>query len=81
MAASSTEDVFVGLFALAGSAWILWILVRASRAGRLPIRKAEVLRRERPGAFAALFALYGAALLLMAFIGLDLLIGIEGIGR
>ena len=73
-----TEDRLVGIISLAGGAWVVWILVRAVRDARLPIGKGKVLRGERPGAFAALFALYVAAALGMAFIGVDLLFGLTG---
>ncbi len=71
----ATEDALVGLIALGAMAWVLWILVRAVSGGRLPIGKGYIHRDERPGAFAALFALYVAAASAMAYIGFDLLIG------
>jgi hypothetical protein len=72
------EDMLVGLVALAVLASIAWILRRGLREAWLPIGKGQVHRDGRPGAFFTLFGLYVAAALLMAFIGLDLLIGIRG---
>lgn len=75
MEAFRSEEALVGLIALAAVPWIVWILVRGLRDGRLPIGKGEV-RRERAAAFHILFALYAIAASFMAFIGLDLLLGI-----
>ena len=68
-----SEETLVGLITLAATGWIVWILMRAVRDGRLPIGKGEVRRVERPGAFRALFAFYVAAALMMTFVALDLL--------
>jgi hypothetical protein len=73
-----SEEALVGLISLAAAGWIVWILVRAVRDARLPIGKGEMLRAQRPGAFATLFALYVAAGAGMAFIGLDLILGLTG---
>lgn len=73
-----SEDILVGLIALAAVPWIVWILVRGVREGRLPIGKARVVRDERPAPFLVLFALYVAAAGVTAFIGLDLLFGFTG---
>ena len=70
------EDAVVGVIALAAMAWVVWILIRGRRDSRLPIGKGRILRDERPGAFHFLFAIYVVAALAMAYIGLDLLIGI-----
>ncbi|MDQ4086847.1 MAG: hypothetical protein M3177_02350 [Pseudomonadota bacterium] len=72
-----SEETLVGLITLATVPWILWILVRAVRDARLPIGKGELLRAHRPGAFRTLFALYIAAALAMAVIGIDLLLGLN----
>jgi hypothetical protein len=53
--------------------WIVMTIQRGLKQGRLPIGRGYVLRGERPGPFKALLASYALALLLMAFIGLDLL--------
>jgi hypothetical protein len=78
MSGVRSEETLVGIIALAATGWIAWILVRAIRDGRLPIGKGEVLRSGRPGAFGTLFALYAAAGAGMAFIGLDLIVGLTG---
>lgn len=72
-----SEDALVGLIALAVVPWLVWRLRRGLVEGKLPIGRSHLLRDERPGAFRALFALYVAAALTMAFIGIDLLVGIE----
>jgi len=77
VAAFRPEETLVGLIALAVVPWLIWRLERGVREGRLPIGRSYLLRDERPGAFRALFALYVAAALTMAFIGIDLLVGIE----
>ncbi|HWT12353.1 MAG TPA: hypothetical protein VN231_06340 [Allosphingosinicella sp.] len=77
MAVFRSEETLVGLIALAAVPWIIWILVRALRDGRLPIGKGEVLS-ERPAAFRILFALYAVAAGAMGFIGFDLLLGMTG---
>jgi uncharacterized membrane protein len=72
-----SEETLVGIITLASVPWIVWTLARGVRAGRLPIGRAYVRRDERRAAFAAVFACYAAAALLMAFIALDLLVGID----
>jgi len=71
-----SEEALVGIIALAAVGWIAWIIRRGLRDLRLPIGRGHVDRAERPDVFHALTAFYIAAALLMAFIGLDLLIGI-----
>jgi uncharacterized iron-regulated membrane protein len=71
-----SEEPLVGIVALAAVGWIVWIVRRGMRDRRLPIGKSHVDRVERPAAFRVLFAFYIAAGLLMAFVGLDLLVGI-----
>lgn len=71
-----SEETLVGIITLAAVPWIVWILRRGVREGRLPIGKAYVRRDERPGAFRTLFAFYVAAALMMAFIAADLLVGL-----
>jgi hypothetical protein len=70
-----SEDLLVGLVALAVVPWIGWTLRRGLREERLPIGRTYVAREERPGAYSGLLAFYVAAALLMAYIGFDLLSG------
>ena len=78
VAALRAEETLVGLISLAAAGWIVWILMRGVRDRRLPIGKGEVWRDERAAAFHSLFAVYVAAAFGMAFIGLDLLLGLTG---
>ena len=55
--------------------WIAWTLRRGMKRGALPVGRGYVRRDERPGPFFALLASYVVAILLMAFVGLDLLFG------
>ena len=71
------DEFLVGIVAAAAVAWIFWTLRRGLRDGILPIRKGRVVRAERSGAFNVLFVLYVVAALLMAFIALDLLFGLD----
>ena len=72
-----SEDTLVGIIALGLVPWALWTLRRGSRDGRLPIGRAYVRRDERKGPFYVLLAFYAAAALLAAFIGIDLLFGLN----
>ena len=67
----------MGLISLGACGWIAWILLRGVRDRRLPIGKGIVRRDEREAAFHSLFAFYVAAAAMMAFIGLDLLVGVD----
>lgn len=78
MAELRADEALVGLIALATIPWIVWILRRGLRDRQLPVGKGRVGRDERPAAFRILFALYVVAALAMAYIGLDLLVGIGG---
>jgi hypothetical protein len=73
-----SDEAFVGVVALAVVVWIGFRLQRGLSEGWLPVGRGRLLREERPGAFQALFAAYVAAALMMAFIGLDLLLGFTG---
>ncbi len=77
MSTFRSDESLVGIVALATVPWVVWILVRGVRDGRLAIGKGHVTRDERPGAFRTLFALYAGAALLMTWVGFDLLVGIE----
>ena len=80
MTAFRADEALVGIVALAVVVWIGARLRRGLREAWLPVGRGRLVREERPGAFRALFALYIVAALLMAFIGLDLLIGL-GMGN
>jgi hypothetical protein len=67
----------VGIVALGVVPWIVWTLHRGLREGRLPIVRSHVRRDERPGAFWTLFLLFVGIALLMTFIALDLLTGVD----
>ena len=77
MTAFRSEDALVGLIALAVVPWLVWRLRRGFVEGKLPVGRAYLFREERPGAFRALFAAYVAATAAMAFIGVDLLVGLD----
>ena len=76
MTISRSEDLLVGLIAFATVPWILWMLVRGRRDGRLAIGRGHVRQDERPGAYRFLFLLYIAAAALMLFISADLVLGL-----
>ena len=78
MAEFRADEALVGLIALATIPWIVWILRRGLRDRQLPVGKAPVGRAERPAAFRIHVELYVVAALAMAYIGLDLLVGIGG---
>ena len=72
-----SDEALVGVVALAVAVWLGLRLRRALSQDWLPIGKGQLSRDRRPGAFRALLLLYIAAALLMAFIGLDLLLGLR----
>jgi hypothetical protein len=76
MTTSLSEQLLVGLIGLALIPWIGWTVRRGLRLGALPIGRAYVRRDERRGAFNMLLGLYMAAALAVAFIAVDLLVGI-----
>ncbi|MGZ8998285.1 MAG: hypothetical protein ACXW2T_05440 [Allosphingosinicella sp.] len=82
MADRGPDEALVGLIALGSLVWIVSILRRGMKDGRLPLGKAEVRLTERRGPFHVLFAIYVLAAFAMTFIGLDLLFGLtNGRGR
>ena len=75
---ASPDELLVGtLCLLVVVPWIAWTIWRGFKQGALPIGRGYVRRDERPGPFKALLASYAVALLLMAFIGIDLLFQIR----
>ena len=77
MTISRSEDLLVGIIGFGVVPWTVWIILRGLRDGRLPIGRGHVRRDERAGAFAVLLGLYGIAALLVAFISVDLLLGLD----
>jgi hypothetical protein len=74
MLSGSPDELLVGtLCLLVVVPWIAWTVRRGLAQGALPIGRGYVRRDERPGPFRALLASYVVAILLMAFVGLDLL--------
>jgi hypothetical protein len=73
----SPDELLVGALCLMVVVpWIAWTIWRGVDQGRLPVGRGYVDRAERPGPFRALLASYVLAILLLAFVGLDLLFGI-----
>lgn len=75
---AGNDELLVGLLCLLVVVpWIGWTIRRGLAQGRLPVGRGYVRRDERPRPFKALLVSYAVAILLMAFIGLDLLFGIR----
>jgi len=72
----SPEDLLVGIVALALVPVIGWTILRGMRGGRLPMGRTYVHREERRSVFTLLLALYGLALVAVAAISADLLLGL-----
>jgi hypothetical protein len=72
-----TEDLFVGLIALALVPLIALRIVRGLRTGRLPLYRSYILREEGRAKFGVLLALHGLSLLLVAVIAADLLLNLD----
>ena len=73
----SPDELLVGAVCLLVVVpWIGWTLRRGLVRRALPIGRGSVRREERPGPFGALLASYIVAVLLVTFIGVDLLFGI-----
>ncbi len=71
------DEALVGILAVAATGWVIWILWRGVRDAVLPFSRNRVRRAERPAAFYFLFAFYGVSALMMTFVTLDLLFGID----
>jgi len=70
------DELLVGFLCLGVVVpWIGWTVWRGFGQGRLPVGRGYVDRAERPGPFRALLASYLLAILLMGFVGADLLFG------
>ena len=71
------ENLLVGLVALGLVGFIAARIVRGVRTGRLPIYRTYLDRDGNEAKFYALLALNGAALLVIAVIAADLLLGLN----
>jgi len=68
-----SEDLFVGLIALALLPLIAWRIRRGLREGRLPLYRTYVGRDEAGSKFGLLLALHALSLVLVALIAADLI--------
>jgi len=74
MTSSRSEEILVGLIALALVPLIGWKIRRALRDGRISLYRGDPIRRDdRPGRFRLLLVLHALALVLIAAIAADLL--------
>ncbi len=72
-----SEELLVGLIALALVPVSAWRIRRGLRDGRLPIYRTYVSKDEQPERFRVMFFLHGLTLLLAAVIAADLLLGLD----
>ena len=72
-----TEERLVGLVALAVLPLIALRIHRGIRDGSLPIYRTHVRREEQPGRFRVMLFLHALALLLVAVVAADLLLGLD----
>ena len=72
-----SDNLFVGLVALALVPLIGWRIWRGVRDGRLAIYRTYVSRDERPGRFNVMLVLHTLSFLLIAAIAGDLLFGVD----
>jgi len=71
-----SEDLLVGLVALALLPLIGWRIVRGLREGRLPLYRTYVTREESGARFGVLLVLHALSFLLIAAISADLLLNL-----
>lgn len=71
-----SENLFVGLVALALLPVIGWRIWRGLRDGRLPIYRTYLERAEGAAKFNVLLALHGLTFVLIALVAVDLLFNI-----
>ena len=71
-----SEELIVGLVALALLPLIGWRIVRGLRDGRLPVYRTYLNRGEAPGKFNFLLALHALSLAMIAVVAADLLLGL-----
>lgn len=72
----STEDLLVGLVALALLPLIGWRILRGLRDGRLPLYRTNLAREEDGAKFAVLLGLHGLSFILIGAVAADLLFGL-----
>ena len=72
-----TENLLVGLVCLALVPLIAMRILRGLRTGRMPVYRTYLRRDGNAGKFYALLAINGAALVLVAVIAADLLLGLN----
>jgi len=75
-----SEDLLIGVVALAAAPYLAWMLWRGFQGGRMPLGRGHVERAGRPAAFAVLAALYAVAAIAVAYVGFDLLSGARRAG-
>lgn len=75
------EDLLVGLIALGVVPLIFLRIRRGVEEGRLPVYRAYVSLAEQPGRYRVLLAIHLLSLLLVAVIAIDLLLGLDLMGR
>jgi hypothetical protein len=76
MSAPSSEDLLVGLVALALVPLVALRAWRGLRDGRLPIYRSYLEREQSRSKFAVLLGLHVLTLLLVALVAADLLLGL-----
>ena len=76
MTISRSEDLFVGLVALALAPFVLLRIVRGLRDGRLPLYRTQVIRSDSAAKFNVLLLLHAVALALMVLVAADLLLAL-----
>ena len=76
MTGLGSEDMLVGLVALALLPLIGLRICRGLRDGRLPLYRARLNRADGAAKFNVLLALHGLAFLLIAAVAADLLLGL-----
>ncbi len=71
-----TQDLLVGLIALAVVVLIAQRIRRGLGEGRLPVYRTYVNRDEQPGRFRVMLFLHGLSMVLVAIVAADLLLGL-----
>ena len=71
-----SEDIFVGLVALALLPLIAWRILRGLREGRLPLYRTYIAKDDNAAKFGVLLALHALSFLLIGLVAADLLLGL-----